>query len=233
MMRCRGKPTCADCGQEAHNTSCESQKFCVNCKGEDNVPKILSTTGAPEHSLRNPQALLGETTPLPPMSPKLPAAIVEPLNPTSGTPEVGMNGSTGEAAKASPTGALRKDQRGTVDKITGKKVLKALTKPSRKDTPEVMIVLCFLFQFRCCGLSSEGHMDWAKNEYFNCTSPSVERCGVPFSCCMNATDISVAEAGKKVWTSGCIEIVRSWAEKNLYTIAGFALGIALSQVRFD
>nr|CAD7414538.1 unnamed protein product [Timema poppensis] len=72
-------------------------------------------------------------------------------------------------------------------------------------------------------------MDWAKNEYFNCTSPSVERCGVPFSCCMNATDISVAEAGKKVWTSGCIEIVRSWAEKNLYTIAGFALGIALSQ----
>nr|CAD7396676.1 unnamed protein product [Timema cristinae] len=93
-----------------------------------------------------------------------------------------------------------------------------------------MIVLCFLFQFRCCGLSSEGHMDWAKNEYFNCTSPSVERCGVPFSCCMNATDISVAEAGKKVWTSGCIEIVRSWAEKNLYTIAGFALGIALSQL---
>nr|CAD7455390.1 unnamed protein product [Timema tahoe] len=101
-------------------------------------------------------------------------------------------------------------------------------------------------EFRCCGLSSEGHMDWAKNEYFNCTSPSVERCGVPFSCCMNATDISsglvnimcgydvqelsVAEAGKKVWTSGCIEIVRSWAEKNLYTIAGFALGIALSQL---
>nr|CAD7257535.1 unnamed protein product [Timema shepardi] len=42
--------------------------------------------------------------------------------------------------------------------------------------------------------------------------------------------ISVAEAGKKVWTSGCIEIVRSWAEKNLYTIAGFALGIALSQL---
>lgn len=35
-------------------------------------------------------------------------------------------------------------------------------------------------------------MDWSKNEYFNCSSPSVERCGVPFSCCMNATDISVS-----------------------------------------
>ncbi|CAG2062117.1 unnamed protein product, partial [Timema podura] len=27
-----GKPTCADCGQEAHDT-CASTKFCVNCKG--------------------------------------------------------------------------------------------------------------------------------------------------------------------------------------------------------
>lgn len=40
----------------------------------------------------------------------------------------------------------------------------------------------------------------------------------------------MAEASKKVWTSGCIEIVRVWAERNLYTIAGIALGIALSQL---
>lgn len=46
-------------------------------------------------------------------------------------------------------------------------------------------------QFQCCGLSSEGYIDWSKNEYFNCTSPSVEKCGVPYSCCINATDISV------------------------------------------
>ncbi|KAL1137956.1 hypothetical protein AAG570_009651 [Ranatra chinensis] len=101
-------------------------------------------------------------------------------------------------------------------------------------------------EFRCCGLSTEAYMDWSKNEYFNCTSPSREKCGVPFSCCINATDISsglinimcgygaqelsVAEASKKVWTSGCIEVVRSWAERNLYTIAGIALCIALSQL---
>ncbi|XP_022909631.1 tetraspanin-33-like isoform X1 [Onthophagus taurus] len=118
-----------------------------------------------------------------------------------------------------------------------------------RDDPDLQNFIDFAQQeFRCCGLSNEGYMDWSKNEYFNCSSPSVERCGVPFSCCINATDISsglvnimcgykvqthpvnVAEASKKVWTSGCIETFRLWAERNLYTIAGIALGIALSQL---
>ncbi|XKL62617.1 hypothetical protein PGB90_002450 [Kerria lacca] len=101
-------------------------------------------------------------------------------------------------------------------------------------------------EFQCCGLSSEGYVDWSKNEYFNCSSPSVEKCGVPFSCCTNTTeitsglpnimcgygaqDLSVAEASKRIWTSGCIEIVRLWAERNLYTIGAVALGVALSQL---
>ena len=43
--------------------------------------------------------------------------------------------------------------------------------------------------FECCGISSSGYRDWSKNPYFNCTedrddNPSVERCGVPFSCCL-------------------------------------------------
>lgn len=116
-----------------------------------------------------------------------------------------------------------------------------------RDDPDLQNLIDFAQQeFQCCGLSSEGYMDWSKNEYFNCSSPSVEKCGVPFSCCINATDISsglvnimcgygaqqssVAEASKKVWTSGCIEIMRLWAERNLYTIAGVALGVALSQL---
>lgn len=116
-----------------------------------------------------------------------------------------------------------------------------------RDDPDLQNFIDFAQQeFKCCGLSSEGYMDWSKNEYFNCSSPSVEHCGVPFSCCINATDLSsrlvnimcgygvqtlsVAEASKKVWTSGCIEIVRSWAEGNLYAIAVIALGVALSQL---
>nr|CAH7739506.1 unnamed protein product [Callosobruchus chinensis]CAI5831306.1 unnamed protein product [Callosobruchus analis] len=116
-----------------------------------------------------------------------------------------------------------------------------------RDDPDLQNFIDFAQQeFRCCGLSNDGFLDWSKNEYFNCSSPSVEHCGVPFSCCINATDLSsrlvnimcgygvqtlsVAEASKKVWTSGCIDIVRSWAERNLYTIAGIALAVALSQL---
>ncbi|XP_065225171.1 tetraspanin-33-like [Planococcus citri] len=118
---------------------------------------------------------------------------------------------------------------------------------SYRDDADLQNLIDFAQQeFQCCGLSSDGYTDWSKNEYFNCSSPSAEKCGVPFSCCINATEITgnlinimcgygaqelpVAEASKKVWTSGCIEVVRLWAERNLYTIGAVALGVALSQL---
>lgn len=36
----------------------------------------------------------------------------------------------------------------------------------------------------------------------------------------------------KVWTQGCIEALKSWMNRNLYIVAGSALGIALMQVLF-
>ncbi|XP_017139105.1 tetraspanin-33 [Drosophila miranda] len=118
---------------------------------------------------------------------------------------------------------------------------------SYRDDPDLQNFVDFAQQeFKCCGLSNAGYQDWGKNEYFNCSSPSVERCGVPYSCCINATDISsglvnimcgygvqehtVVAASKLIWTSACIETVRVWAERNLYVIAGIALGIALIQL---
>lgn len=40
-------------------------------------------------------------------------------------------------------------------------------------------------QFQCCGV--ESYKDWSRNIYFLCsdTNPSVEACGVPFSCCLH------------------------------------------------
>lgn len=53
---------------------------------------------------------------------------------------------------------------------------------------------------------------------------------VNIMCGNKVQTLSIQEANKKIWTNGCIEIVRSWAERNLYTIAGIALGVALSQL---
>lgn len=40
-------------------------------------------------------------------------------------------------------------------------------------------------QFQCCGV--ESYKDWSQNAYFECsdTNPSLEACGVPFSCCVH------------------------------------------------
>lgn len=60
-----------------------------------------------------------------------------------------------------------------------------------RDDPDMQNFIDYAQQeFKCCGLSNAGYMDWGKNEYFNCSSPSVERGGVPYSCCINASDIS-------------------------------------------
>lgn len=105
-------------------------------------------------------------------------------------------------------------------------------------------------EFECCGISSEGYRDWSKNEYFNCTlnpkdNPSVERCGVPFSCCVNdqtselvnyMCGFGIQELKKesnikeKIFTEGCIPKIQDYFEHNIYVVGGIALGVALAQL---
>ncbi|KAI9556927.1 tetraspanin-33 [Daphnia magna] len=118
-----------------------------------------------------------------------------------------------------------------------------------REDPDLQNIIDFTQQeFKCCGLSQSGYLDWSQNEYFNCTktNPSVERCAVPFSCCRNPADINTGlinvmcgyeaqqltelEAAKKIHISGCISIIEMWVYGNLYIIAGIATVVAFAQL---
>uniref|UniRef100_A0A8C7YE17 Tetraspanin n=1 Tax=Oryzias sinensis TaxID=183150 RepID=A0A8C7YE17_9TELE len=83
-------------------------------------------------------------------------------------------------------------------------------------------------KFQCCGV--ENYKDWSQNPYFNCldTNPSLEACGVPFSCCIHLKNQTVHNtmcgygmqmqkeglASKNIFTVGCLEKILWWAKNN-------------------
>ncbi|XP_013886938.1 tetraspanin-33 isoform X1 [Austrofundulus limnaeus] len=99
-------------------------------------------------------------------------------------------------------------------------------------------------KFQCCGV--EGYKDWSHNVYFECsdTNPSVEACGVPFSCCVRLKNQTVLNtmcgygtqqmeersAGQSIFTVGCVEKIIWWAKSNLWLVAGLTAGLLLLEV---
>ncbi|XP_041072189.1 tetraspanin-33 isoform X3 [Carcharodon carcharias] len=98
-------------------------------------------------------------------------------------------------------------------------------------------------KFKCCGVSN--YNDWSKNMYFNCvdTNPSLERCAVPFSCCVMGTEevlntmcgyetqsMKSSTAKKQIYTGGCMDKVITWGQQNLFLIGGLGLGLLLLEV---
>ncbi|XP_055506356.1 tetraspanin-33 isoform X1 [Leucoraja erinacea] len=98
-------------------------------------------------------------------------------------------------------------------------------------------------KFRCCGVLS--YKDWSKNVYFSCaeTNPSLERCAVPFSCCVMTTEemlntmcgyetqlIDPWENRNQIYTTGCLDTIVKWGQRNLYLIAGLGLGLLFLEI---
>ncbi|XP_068175958.1 tetraspanin-33 [Antennarius striatus] len=99
-------------------------------------------------------------------------------------------------------------------------------------------------KFQCCGV--QRYKDWNQNIYFECsdTNPSLEACGVPFSCCIpvqNQTvlntmcgygmqQLDAGPAGQDVFTIGCLEKIIWWAKNNLLLVAGLTAGLLLLEV---
>ncbi|KAL7396093.1 hypothetical protein ABVT39_000118 [Epinephelus coioides] len=99
-------------------------------------------------------------------------------------------------------------------------------------------------QKKCCGV--ESYTDWSHNAYFECsdTNPSLEVCGVPFSCCVRLQNQTVLNtmcgygmqqlkegpAAQDIFTIGCLEKIVSWAKNNLLLVAGLTAGLLLLEI---
>lgn len=88
--------------------------------------------------------------------------------------------------------------------------------------------------FKCCGVHTLN--DWSNNTYFNCTddNPSMERCGVPYSCCVPPDDDVVntlcginiqnlyyfgINLDAVVFTQGCLDAFVDWLHLNMFLLA--------------
>lgn len=94
---------------------------------------------------------------------------------------------------------------------------------------------------QCCG--GEGYDDWEQNIYFNCSSPGVESCGVPFSCCQPSDEFVVVnvqcgfdirrqdpldiESSNVIYTKGCIEKGEEWLQQYMIPVAGVIVGVSV------
>ncbi|XP_068920231.1 tetraspanin-10 [Petaurus breviceps papuanus] len=89
---------------------------------------------------------------------------------------------------------------------------------------------------QCCGVVS--YQDWKLNLYFNCSSPGIQACGLPASCCINpwengtiinsqcgfgAMGLDEAAAQNMVHSEGCSPRLRQWLGQNSWVIGDYIL----------
>ncbi|XP_039622503.1 tetraspanin-33 isoform X1 [Polypterus senegalus] len=99
-------------------------------------------------------------------------------------------------------------------------------------------------KFQCCG--SKSLRDWSANVYFHCdtSNPSLERCGVPFSCCIPEKEETVINTMcgygvqsqrdwdliDKIYVEGCLDKVVVWGRQNLLALGGITLGLFVLEI---
>lgn len=95
---------------------------------------------------------------------------------------------------------------------------------------------------QCCG--AESYQDWQQNLYFNCSSPGVQACSLPASCCINlqedgavvntqcglgALHLDPNAAGQVVYLQGCWPVLQEWLRGNVGAIGGCAVAVIMIQ----
>ncbi|XP_058903611.1 tetraspanin-10 [Kogia breviceps] len=107
--------------------------------------------------------------------------------------------------------------------------------------------LCFLIDqvqlgLQCCGVAS--YQDWQRNLYFNCSSPGVQACSLPASCCIDpwedgasvndqcgfgALGLDEDVAQRVVHLEGCGPPLLQWLRSNIWPAGGYAIVVVVVQ----
>ncbi|KAM6474156.1 tetraspanin-10 isoform 2-T4 [Liasis olivaceus] len=113
-----------------------------------------------------------------------------------------------------------------------------------QDDPDLQFIMDEIQAgLQCCGV--ESYLDWKTNLYFNCSSPGVQACGVPASCCLDPLEngtILNSQCGfgtlgleefvvqSTIYLGGCVPQLSRWLKSHTGTISFFALVLIVIEV---
>ncbi|KAI5626674.1 hypothetical protein C0J50_13963, partial [Silurus asotus] len=99
-------------------------------------------------------------------------------------------------------------------------------------------------KFLCCGVNY--YSDWSQNMYFNCSvnNPSLEACGVPFSCCVRLQNETVFNTmcgyktqgieesliKERIYIPGCLNKIVLWGKQNLLLVGGISISLLCLEI---
>ncbi|ELW68208.1 tetraspanin-10 [Tupaia chinensis] len=104
-----------------------------------------------------------------------------------------------------------------------------------QDDPDLRFLLDQVqLRLQCCGAAS--YQDWQENLYFNCSSPGVQACSLPASCCIDPLEggdsindqcgfgvlrLDQDAAQRRVHLEGCGAPLREWLRSNAQAAGGY------------
>ncbi|XP_063149007.1 tetraspanin-10 [Candoia aspera] len=106
-----------------------------------------------------------------------------------------------------------------------------------QDDPDLQFIMDEIQAgLQCCGV--ESYLDWKTNLYFNCSSPGVQACSVPASCCLDPLEngtilnsqcgfgtLSLEEFAVQstIYLGGCVPQLSRWLNSHTGIIGFFAV----------
>ena len=134
-------------------------------------------------------------------------------------------------------GALAFTVRAKLEEVVDNKLREAVVKYQDPKFQDLQLLIdTAQTELQCCG--SRSYTDWQLNIYFNCSTPSPEACGVPYSCCRSDTinrqcGYGIKDNPKKnelIYTTGCLDVAKAWLVQNMLAVGVTSLVVLIFQI---